>query len=245
MLTPDGSLLSDSPPPGPPADAEAVAIPAYLDTVYRWAYVNPTTARLLDRNIVVAAILLGNDRRLRRACLGEIAPGSRVLQAGHVYGRFVPDLARRVGPGGRLDVIDVVPLQAALCRNKLDGHANARVHVADAADPRGPLGAELYDAVSAFFLLHEIPDDGKRAVVDALLTRLAPGGKAIFIDYHAPARWHPLRGPFRRLFRRLEPYAESLWNHRIDAFAAEANAFAWRTRTLFGGVYQLTVARRR
>ncbi len=240
----DGSILADNPPddatalPLIAAAGEQAAIPAYLQSVYRWAYLDPTNVRLLDRDIVAATILFGNYDRLMRACLSEVSPGDRVLQAAHVYGRFIRKLAERVGPTGRLDVVDVVPLQAALCRRKLQGLAHARVRVADAADA----GDERYDVASAFFLLHEIPDEQKRAVVDALLAQLAPGGKAVFVDYHGPAAWHPLRQPLRQMFRRLEPFAESLWHNPVAAFAADAGSFRWRTETFFGGVYQKTVA---
>jgi SAM-dependent methyltransferase len=220
---------------------DGASIPAYLRAVYAWAYLNPANVRLLDHNLVATAILFGNYGRLTRACLAEVTPGDRVLQAAHVYGGFIPALARRIGPGGRLDVVDVVPLQAALCRRKLEAYANARVRVADAAER----GSERYDVVSSFFLLHELPDAEKHAVVDALLSQAAPGGKAVFVDYHRPARWHPLRRPLRQVFARLEPFAESLWHRPIAGFATNAAAFRWHTRTVFGGVYQITVAHRR
>lgn len=215
-------------------------IPDYLTTSYGWAYLNRRNACLLDRDAVVTAILLGNHGRLRRAALSEVTPGQRVLQASHVYGCLIPELARRIGPSGRLDVIDLVPLQAALCRRKLRGCTHVSVRVADAAEA----SAEIYDVVSCFFLLHEIPDKHKRAVVDALLAQLAPSGKAVFVDYHAPSRWHPLRGMYRRLFDRLEPFAESLWHHDIQDFCGNAGAFRWEKATMFGGVYQKTVAHR-
>jgi len=217
---------------------EAAAVPAYLREVYDWAYLNPANARLLDRDAVVSAILLGNNRRLRRALLCEIEPGQRVLQVAHVYGRLIPEVARRVGNNGLLDVIDIVPLQVALCRRKLRGFPQASVRIADAADP----GHGLYDTVACFFLLHEIPDDRKRAVVDALLARVAPGGRVVFVDYHGPARWHPLRGLMRGMMKRLEPFAESLWRHEIADFASAAGDYRWQKQTLFGGLYQKTVA---
>lgn len=250
--------LPNEPPPddGPGAAAPAaaargdadpvrralrVAIPDYLRDVYGWAYLDAANARLLDHDVVVAAILLGNSRRLRQALIGELAAGQRVLHAAHVYGRLIPDVAARVGRSGRLDVIDLVPLQAALCRRKLRGYPQARVRIADAARP----GEGMYDAVTCFFLLHELPDERKRAVVDALLARVLPGGRAVFIDFHRPAPWHPLRGPMRWLMRRLEPFAESLWHHEIAAFASAPGDYRWHKRTLFGGLYQKTVAYRR
>ena len=249
MTSPDGGYVTVDRPIGQVAalDArrssqrrEATAIPAYLREVYGWAYLNRTNAYLLDRDAVVSAILLGNNRRLRRALLCEIDPGQRVLHVAHVYGRLIPELAGRVGRSGRLDVIDLVPLQAALCRRKLRGLPQAHVRVADAARP----GDGMYDAVTCFFLLHEIPDERKHAVVDALLARVVPDGRVVFVDYHRPARWHPLRGVMRGLMNWLEPFAESLWRHEIAEFASASGAYRWEKQTLFGGLYQKTIAYR-
>ena len=189
---------------------------------------------------MVNTILLGNNRRLRRCLLCEIEPGQRVLHVAHVYGSLIPEVAGRVGHSGQLDVIDLVPLQVALCRRKLRGFPQAQVRIADAAHP----GDGMYDAVTCFFLLHEIPDARKRAVVDSLLARVVPGGRVVFVDYHRPARWHPLRGVMRGLMSRLEPFAESLWHHEIAEFASAPGAYRWEKQTLFGGLYQKTVAYR-
>lgn len=238
------SAVADTAEPWPAAGSQPLGpatidlIPWYIQDRYGWAYVDRGNASLLDREFIVAAILLGNNRRLRQALLSEISQGQSVLQAAHVYGRLIPDLARKVGPQGRLDVIDIVPLQAALCRRKLQGMTQARVRIADAADP----GSGTYDVASCYFLLHEVPDEKKSAIVSALLDRVAPGGRAVFIDYHRPARFHPLRGFYRGLFERLEPYAQSMWNHEIREYAANAAAFAWEKQTLFGGVFQKVVA---
>jgi SAM-dependent methyltransferase len=250
VTSPDGDhlvgddLIGQVAEPGPHQSSqqcEATAIPAYLREVYGWAYLNPTNAYLLDRDAVVSTILLGNNRRLRRALLCEIEPGQRVLHVAHVYGRLIPELAGRVGRSGRLDVIDVVPLQVALCRRKLRGFPQTRVRVADAAQPPGD---EMYDVITCFFLLHEIPDERKRAVVDALLARAVPGGKVVFVDYHRPARWHPLGGLMRGLMTRLEPFAEGLWRHEIAKFASVPGDYRWQKQTLFGGLYQKIVAYR-
>jgi len=216
------------------------AIPRYLREVYSWAYLDPRNARLLDHEAVVTALLWGNSGRLRRALLAEIASGMRVMQAAHVYGRLIPEIAKAVGPEGHFDVIDVAPLQAALCRRKLRAFSHTRARIADAISP----GDEAYDVVVCFFLLHELPDAYKRAVVDALLGRVSPGGKVVFVDYHAPARWHPLRGLMRLVFARLEPFAEAMWHHQIADFARDSEPYVWRTETCFGGLYQKTVASR-
>lgn len=220
--------------PALPDELANPAIPDYMREAYHWAYLNATNARLLDHDAIVSAILLGNNARLRRALIAEIQSGQRVLQVAHVYGRLIPEIAQQVGAAGYLDVIDLIPLQVALCRQKLRDFTQARVRIANAIDP----GDEIYDVVSCFFLLHEIPDELKHAVVDALLQRVNPGGKVVFVDYHKPGKWHPLRGILRQLFNRLEPFAESLWNHQIAEFASASQNYRWEKQTFFGGLYQ-------
>jgi len=224
----------------PPGDPASPAIPAYMREVYYWAYLNSSNARFLDHDAIVSAILLGNNARLRRSLISEIRTGQRVLQVAHVYGRLIPEIAQQVGPAGYLEVIDLVPLQVALCRRKLRNFPQAQVRIANAADP----GEAMYDVVSCFFLLHEIPDDLKRSVVDALLLRVNRGGKVVFVDYHQPARWHPLRGLLRLLFNRLEPFAESLWQQQLIDFATTPENYHWQKQTFFGGLYQKTIAYR-
>jgi ubiquinone/menaquinone biosynthesis C-methylase UbiE len=219
----------------------APALPAYLQQTYYWAYLNPRNVRLLDRELVVSVILWGNHRRLRRAAFAELRPGERVLQTGHVYGDFCPALARHLGSRGRLEVVDVAPIQVASCRRKFRGLPQARARRADAACR----GEQRFDAACCYFLLHELPDDYKRAVVDSLLASVVPGGKVVFVDYHKPHWLHPLKGITSLVFDTLEPYAKGLWRHEIADFSARAGHFQWSKQTYFGGLFQKVVARRR
>lgn len=219
----------------------AVALPDYLVDTYSWAYLRPRSLRLLDRHVVVNSILWGNYRRLVRAACDEFAAGDRVLQAASVYGNLSQRLAARVGDGGFLDVIDIAPLQVEHCRRKLSGRTNVRVRVADAAD----VGGSGYDGICCFFLLHEVPDLQKRRIVNSLLASVRPGGKAVFVDYHRPVRWHPLRPVMAAIFRLLEPYAQGLVARSIAEFADAPQRFDWRKQTRFGALYQLVVATRR
>ena len=215
--------------------------PAYLRETYYWAYLNPRNVRLLDRELVVSIILWGNHRRLRQAAFAELRPGQWVLQPACVYGDFSPALARHLGPRGRLDVIDVAPIQVTRCRRKLREFPQAQVRHADAARP----GGELYDAVCCYFLLHELPDDYKRAVVGALLKSVVPGGKVVFLDYHRPHGAHFLKPVTSLVFDLLEPFAKGLWNHEIASYASAGRGFSWSKQTYFGDLYQKTIARRR
>jgi SAM-dependent methyltransferase len=215
-----------------------VTLPDYLVQTYRWAYLSDRWRRILDRPLVVSAILWGNASRLMQSAVAEFAAGSHVLQTACVYGGFSQLLARQVGRAGSLEVIDVASLQVQNCRRKLVDYPNARVRIADAAVPPGP----TYDGICCFFLLHEVPEDYKSRIVDNLLTSVRPGGRVVFVDYHRPARLHPLRAVMALVFRWLEPYAPSLWEREIASYARNAEGFVWHKATFFGGLYQKTVA---
>lgn len=173
--------------------------------------------------------------------MAEFSPGQRVLQAAAVYGDFSVRMARRLGRDGQLNVVDVAPIQVANTRRKLGGWPNARAQVADLTEPLG-VG---FDAVCCFFLLHEVPAPVRRAIVSNLLEAVEPGGKIVFVDYHQPRWWHPLRPVMAMVFRYLEPFANSLLAESIETLVPETAEFEWRKETFFGGLYQKVVGVRR
>lgn len=220
---------------------DGLAIPDYLVRIYTWAYLSPRWVPLLDHRLVIEVILWGNGKRLMNAAVNEFEPGQSVLQPASVYGSFSRQLAAKLGHDGHLQVADIAPIQVGRCRRKLAGFSNAVVRQANAASPV----TERYDGVCCFFLLHEVPDDYKTRIVDALLAALAPDGKLVFVDYHRPHRFHPLRPVMAAVFRWLEPFANSLLAHEIRDFATAPEAFEWSKQTCFGGLYQKVVVRRR
>ena len=230
---------------GPAAPGARAAIPLYLSRTYTWAYLSRRTLPWLDRPLVVSAILWGNAGRLMRAAVAHFAPGQKVLQAACVYGDFSRMLAERVGPRGRLEVVDVAPIQLANARRKLAGLPQVRLRRADLAEPgaRGADGAS--DGVCCFFLLHEVPASQRARIVDNLLGAVRPGGKVVFVDYLRARRWHPLRPVMAQVFRWLEPYAPSLLGVEIASLTPRAGQFEWQKSTSFGGLYQQVVAVRR
>lgn len=226
----------------PTTDSSAYQIPAYLRDVYTWAYLTLWLAKVLDRQPIVQAILWGNAQRLINEVVARIRPGDHVFQPAAVYGDFSRQLALRVGSHGRLEVRDIAPLQVGLTRRKLADLPQARVAWGDAADPE--IGA--FDAIACFFLLHEVPDAVKCQVTQAMLGLVRPGGQAIFVDYHEPHRFHPLRPVMKRIFGWLEPFARSLWSREIEGLSGAAGrSFHWRKHTRFGGMYQIVTAERR
>lgn len=220
--------------------AKAAELPDYLVRYYWWAYLRPASIRIFDRRMVVSAILWGRYRYLCDLALEDIPPGSRVLQMACVYGDLSPRLAQRLGCKGRLDIVDIAPIQVQHARIKLAATPWARACVADAAEP----GPDRYDTVLAFFLLHELPDARKHRVVDAALAQLRPGGKAIFIDYARPGPLHPLKPVMAAIFARLEPFAGTMWHSGIRSFATQSGPYEWSRSTLFGGLYQRVIATR-
>ncbi len=231
-----GSLTATEASPWPAVPE----VPAYLREHYYWAYLNPRNVKLFDRELIIKICLFGQHLRLQQGTFVEFEPGQRVLQAACVYGNFSAALARLLGPQGELEVIDVVPIQVAACRRKLRDFPQVTVRHADAARP----GGGSFDAVCCYFLMLELPEDYTRAVADALLGSVVPGGKVIFVDYHKPHWAHPLKGAASLLFDTIEPYARSLWHHEIKDFASNADLFSWRKQTYFGGLFQKVVAQR-
>ena len=220
--------------------ASAPEIPEYLQDTYYWAYVNPRNVRLLDREIVVRTILWQQHMRLQRLAFAEIQPGQSVLQPASVYGSFAPNLARHVGRDGSLEVVDVAQVQVRSVTRKLAAFPNARVHHCNILD----FGGGPFDVVCCYFLLHEVPDDYKVRIVNWLLEKVEPGGKVVFVDYHKPRWWHPLKLITSIVFDTLEPYAKRLWWNEIRDFSARAERFTWRKETIFGGLFQKVVATR-
>ncbi|HEY4987904.1 MAG TPA: rhodoquinone biosynthesis methyltransferase RquA [Bradyrhizobium sp.] len=219
----------------------ATPIPDYLRNVYAWAYLTPWLTGLLDRQVVVQAILWGNAQRLIGDVLAEVKSGDRIFQPAAVYGSFSRQLAQRIGRDGRLEIGDIAPLQVTLTRQKLAGLPQVHVACCNAVDPE----PREFDAVACFFLLHEVPDDVKVLIVPAMLRMVRPGGKVIFIDYHRPHRWHPLKPIMQRVFDWLEPFALTMWSREIEDLAGtSAAAFRWSKRTRFIGLYQTVIAER-
>jgi hypothetical protein len=223
------------------ASFRVAEVPAYMREVYSWAYLNPRNVKLLDREIVVSMILWGNNKRLKQQLLMEIAPDATVLQAAHVYGSLIPEIAAKLDYSHQLEVVEVSPLQAERCRAKLHAFPQAVVRI----DDIGRLKTRPRDLVSCFFLLHEIPDDYKHAIVNTLLDHVDSDGKAVFVDYHMPSRLHPLRGIMNLIWQKFEPFAIGLLGTEIEMLADDRDAFSWSKETFFGGLYQKVVATRR
>lgn len=138
---------------------------------YSWAYVWPRAVRFWDRDICVAMILWFYHKKLQKEVRKELAPGMKVLQSSNVYGTYVQNLARYLGPLGKLDMIDVMPIQVERAKIKLAAYPNASARIADAASPGGD---PPYDAAVSYFLQHEVSEKQRTEIVNALLRHVRP-----------------------------------------------------------------------
>lgn len=225
-----------------PGLASGAPIPPYLQQIYWWAYVHPHAVRVFERQWLVNLILFGNFARLRNAALDELGaslPG-RTLQVACVYGDLTVCLSERIAAHGCLDVVDVLPVQLSNLEKKLVAGARVALFHRDSAALGFVDGS--YDRALLFFLLHEQPDDVRRRTLAEAFRVVRPGGKIVLVDYHQPARWHPLRRPMRTLLRQLEPYALDLWRTELRDYLPEGCAVAGCSKqTYFGGLYQKVV----
>lgn len=217
-----------------------LVVPRYLAQTYWWAYVHPRAVQVFEREWLVNLILWGNFGRLRDAALdalGERLEGN-TLQIACVYGDLTNRLAARLAPGARLDVVDVLPIQLDNLARKLP--RNTAVELVHGDSAALPLESSSYDRALLFFLLHEQPDEVRRATIAEALRVVKPGGHLVIVDYHRPHALNPLYWPMVSVLRTLEPFALDLWRHEISEwFPRDARVAGLGKITSFGGLYQL------
>jgi ubiquinone/menaquinone biosynthesis C-methylase UbiE len=156
------------------SDCGPIAVPAYLAEAYWWAYVDPRAVRLFERQWLVNLILWGNFGRLRDAALDALGPllQGRTLQIACVYGDLTRKLSERHVHGGRVDVVDVLPVQLDNLKRKLP--RNASVGLIHGDSTRLNLQPASYDRALLFFLLHEQPKGVRRATIAEAPRALEP-----------------------------------------------------------------------
>ena len=198
-------------------------LPKYLTAIYGRIYENLKVSSFLDNPRLLKIFTLGNSSRLIDAALKEIKQSQKVLQIGATFGDQIEQTADRAEEKYKYL------------------YSNMRFLRHDGREPL----SEKYDVVLVYMLLHELPILSKIQVVNNALSCANENGRVVFIDYHNPGKWHPLRY-FVRMFNRLyQPFAEKLWDREIYTLADKKNSFFWRKKTYFGDMYQKAVASRK
>ncbi len=220
------------------------AIPDYLHKVYWWAYVHPNAVKFFERQWLVNLILWGNFARLRNCALDALSDGQTVsghtLQLACVYGDFTWQLSQRLSAEAQLDVVDVLPIQLRNLKQKLPCCEQVRCIQANSAN-LSFAATDTYDQAILFFLLHEQPEDTRRATLQEALRVVKPGGKIVVVDYHKPAAWHPLRYIMYPVLRWLEPYALALWQKELNFWLPQVPSQSIVKVLSCGGLYQQIV----
>lgn len=252
-LQKSGRMLDSIEPAGPlfePATeiraADKGGVPDYLRQHYWWAYIHPKAVRIFDRPWLINLILLGNYKRLRDAALAEFSGAAigNVLQIACAYGDLTSQLTRRIAAkGGRIDIVDVLPIQLRNTKWKLPGRSPARLLCMDSTDLKLP--EARYDWVLLFFLLHEQPARHRLRTLNEAFRVVKPGGKVLIVDYARPKWWNPLRYLWPPLLALLEPFALDLWRQDIAAWLPPgAESVSCKREGFFGGFYQKVVITR-
>ncbi len=218
-------------------------IPDYLQDTYWWAYLHPKSLWLFEHEWIVNLILWGNMKKLTNAVLDEmeLPSHSSVLQVACVYGDFSNRLASHLGQSqSSLSIVDVASIQVRNVEDKLKAHDNVTVHHQDST--RLLFADNSQDETVVFFLLHEQPEDARRKTVAEAIRVTRPGGRVVFVDYHGPARFNPMRYVMKPILAMLEPFALDLWREELPAYMpAEIKSAQISSSFYFGGLYQKVV----
>jgi ubiquinone/menaquinone biosynthesis C-methylase UbiE len=138
----------------------------------------------------------------------HVREGMKVLEPGPGMGFFTLELARRVGPAGRVVAVDLQErMLAGLLRRARKAGLADRIEARLASD--GALGigdlAGTIDLVLAFAVLHELPDLGR--FFAEVRRAMAPGGRVLVAEpagHVSPADFEATLATAERAgFRRL------------------------------------------
>lgn len=167
----------------------------------------------------------------------DICSGLSVLEPGCGTGRLTEVLADAVGPGGRIEALEISPRMVEVCRRRLARRTNVMVHHTALEEYQG--SAESFDRIICHQVFPHLDD--KPAAVPRLAEMLRPSGLLVIVhfintveinDVHRKAGTiveHDLMPPqdeMERLFRRADL--------AIELFADDALGYFLRAVRLDG-----------
>ena len=214
-------------------------LPAYLTQIYGWLYQNPKLYNFLDNSFILNILTLGSHNILTEELKKEIYPHSHLLQIGVTLGNQIEKTYSALGMLGSYAIIDIIPEQLENCHEK---HLEQQIKFIEGDASKEIKGDGEYDTIICYMLLHELPPYTRAVILNNIIKRLKLGGKAIFIDYHLPSSYNPLKYFVRAINRLYQPFAEALWKNSIKDLTPNAEKCSWSQQTYFGGMYQKVVA---
>lgn len=102
----------------------------------------------------------------------KVAPGERVLDVGCGTGLLALHVAKLVGPSGKVDAVDPLPLRIALASKRAPAHLEARVGI---AEDLSDFADQSFDVVYLNSVFHWLPE--KLKPLREALRVLKPGGR--------------------------------------------------------------------
>ena len=220
-------------------------LPAYIDFIYGDLYQNPKKCAARDNRFSCGWRSFFQYQKLVSALSSEIKYNDTILQFGLTFGNQIDEVAMASGNRSKYHIIDINAAEVARAAEKYGNiFSGLKLSVQDGANFKTE---EKYDDVICFMLLSMVPSATKAKIVNCALECAKNKGKVIFIDWHNPFKFHPLRYVVRMYNRLKHPFVERLWDRQISAYAEPLLRadFNWRTTSYFGGMFQKTVAVRK
>ena len=212
-------------------------IPLYLKNIYARLYLNKYIYNFFDNAVVLNILTLGHHHILTEELKKEITPNSNILQIGVTFGSQIEKTYQTIGAYGSYTIVDILPDVLETYREK---HLEQHIKLVEANAAKTIKGE--FDTIICYMLLHELPPLTRNKILQNIHKSLPVGGKIIFIDYHSPSSFNPLKYFIKAFNRLYQPFAETLWNHAIKNIMPSGDSYQWSQQTYFGGIYQKVIA---
>lgn len=140
-------------------------------------------------DLTIWLMTLGRERAFRDKILGlaRLIPGESVLDVGCGTGALAITAKRHVGPTGMAYGIDASPQMLARADRKAR-KTGLEVIFRQAAAQALPFPDAQFDAVLTTIMLHHLPRKAREQCAREIRRVLKPGGRALFVDFAAPAQ---------------------------------------------------------
>ncbi len=140
------------------------------------------------------------EHHLEAIRLAEIQPGQRLLDAACGTGRATADLAKAVGPDGRVDALDLTAAMLEQARAKIEKLGlGSRVHFKQGNARELPFADGTFDLLYNGYMFDLIPLDGFQPILKEFARVLKPGGKLVLVNMSKP---HPSRTFYETIYEK-------------------------------------------
>lgn len=213
-------------------------LPAYLDFIYGHIYKNSNVCKKEDSIYACNKRTFFQYETLVKSLNKELKMNDNVLQLGISFGNQIKKTSSVIGSLSQYDILDICEKEIKRASEKYS-EINF-IH----GDARSFNPSSSYDVIICFMLLSQVPSASKRKIINNALNMIGNKGKVIFIDWHTPLFYHPLRYLVRMYNRLNHPFIERLWDRDISSYAETSlrSKFSWRKTTYFGRMFQKCVA---